>query len=379
MSLPKVREGAVDEDCGVNEVAQPALTETSIPRSQSRRRFKQLVPWVLLIAVIALMAHFVDLHAAVAALSHLTPGAIVLATLFYLLDRLSMSFKWNLLLRYRGYWLSHWDSFRLYLASGFVGYGIPASVGGDIFRAARLAITGRSASKVSATIVLERVLGLFAILAVSWVCLLCIVVEGRTELTALFGTVSAALLFGSLLTAASMSDRLCKFLTRATARFSGYRVFEILHSLHNEYVALSKGVRPLTWFFVLSILNQLIRTAMCVPVLISLGVDVDLLALIALLPLSKALAQFSPVPAGIGVAEGAQVAALTLAHVPASQALAVALVLRAIKLATLLPCGLAYAIDAWYVRKAASGAGGGGAAPRGARPGAGAAGAGRQP
>ena len=336
----------------MNEVAQPALTETRIPRSQSRRRFKQLVPWVLLIAVIALMAHFVDLHAAVAALSHLTPGAIVLATLFYLLDRLSMSFKWNLLLRYRGYWLSHWDSFRLYLASGFVGYGIPASVGGDIFRAARLAITGRSASKVSATIVLERVLGLLAILAVSWVGLLCIVVEGRTELTALFGTVSAALLFGSLLTAASMSDRLYQFLTRATARFSGNRVFEILHSLHNEYVALSKGVRPLTWFFVLSILNQLIRTAMCVPVLISLGVDVDLLALIALLPLSKALAQFSPVPAGIGVAEGAQVAALTLAHVPASEALAVALVLRAIELATLLPSGLAYVLDAWYLRRA---------------------------
>ena len=336
----------------MSQVAQPAFTETRIPRSEGFRRFKQLVPWALMIAVIALMAHFIDLHAAVTALSHLTPGAIVLATLFYLLDRLSMSFKWNLLLRYRGYWLSHWDAFRLYLASGFVGYGIPASVGGDIFRAARLSITGRSASRVSATIVLERVLGLLAILTVSWVGLLCIVAGGRSELTALFGTVSATVLVGLLLTAVSMSDRLYRFLTRATARFSGNRIVKILHSLHNEYVALSKGVRPLTWFFVLSIINQLIRTFMCVPVLISLGADVDLLALVALLPLSKALAQFSPVPAGIGVAEGAQVAALTLAHVPPSQALAVALVLRAIELATLFPSGLAYVLDAWHLRRA---------------------------
>jgi glycosyltransferase 2 family protein len=342
----------MDGDCGVNEVAQPAFTDTRVTRTEGFRRFKQLAPWALMIGVIALLAHFVDLHAAVAALSHLTPGAILLATVFYLLDRFSMSFKWNILLRYRGYRLSHWDAFRLYLASGFVGYGIPASVGGDIFRAARLAITGRSASKVSATIVLERVLGLLAILAVSWVGLLCVVLGGRGELTALFGAVSAALLLGALLTAISMSDRLYRFLTRVTSRFSGNRIVKILHSLHNEYVALSKGVRPLTWFFALSITNQLIRTVMCVPVLVSLGVDVSLLELIALLPLSKALAQFSPVPAGIGVAEGAQVAALTLAHVPASQALAVALVLRAIELATLLPSGLAYALDAWYLRKA---------------------------
>ena len=338
----------------MNEVAQPAFTESRITRSEGFRRFKQLAPWALMVGVIALMAHLIDLHAAANALSHLTPGAIVLATFFYLLDRFSMSFKWNILLRYRGYWLTHWDAIRLYQASGFVGYGIPASVGGDIFRAARLALTGRSASKISATIVLERVLGLLAILALSWVGLLCMVLRGATELTALFGAVSATLLLGSLLTAISMSDRLYRFLTRTTNRFSGNRIARILHSLHNEYVALSKGVRPLTWFFLLSIVNQLIRTIMCVPVLVSLGVDVNLVALVALLPLSKALAQFSPVPAGIGVAEGAQVAALTLAHVPASQALAVALVLRAIELATLLPCGLAYAIDAWYVRKAAS-------------------------
>jgi glycosyltransferase 2 family protein len=337
----------------VSQAAQPAFAETSIRRRDGFRRFKRVVPWVLIIGVIALLVHFIDVHAAVTALSNLTPGVIVLTMLLFLLDRFSMSFKWNILLRYRGYWLSHWDAFRLYLASGFVGYAIPASVGGDIFRAARLAISGRSASKVSATIVLERVLGLLAILTLSSLGLLCIVLEGRTELTALFAAVFAALLFGSLLTAISMSDRLYRFLTKLTNGISGNRIVRILHSLHNEYVALSKGVRPLTWVFLLSMLNQLIRTLMCVPVLVSLNVDVNLLALFALLPLSKALAQFSPVPAGIGVAEGAQVGALMLAHVPASQALAVALVLRAIELATLLPSGLAYLIDAWHLRKTA--------------------------
>jgi uncharacterized membrane protein YbhN (UPF0104 family) len=60
-----------------------------------------------------------------------------------------------------------------------------------------------------------------------------------------------------------------------------------------------------------------------------------------------------PIPAGIGVAEGAQVAALSLAHVPPAQGLAVALVLRAIDLSMLLPAGVAYAADAWRLRKTA--------------------------
>jgi uncharacterized membrane protein YbhN (UPF0104 family) len=55
----------------------------------------------------------------------------------------------------------------------------------------------------------------------------------------------------------------------------------------------------------------------------------------------------------LGVTEGAQVVALSLAHVPPHQGLAVALVLRAIELSMLLPAGIVYAADAWQLRKAA--------------------------
>jgi len=306
-----------------------------------------------MVGVIVLMARLVDVRGTLSALSRLTPKAIVLTMVLFLLDRFSMSFKWNILLRSRGFWLSHWDAFRLYLASGFVGYAIPATVGGDIFRAARLATSGQSASGVSATIVLERVLGLLAILTLSCGGLACSVLAGRTDLMPLFGAVFLALLLGAVLTSISMSDRLYRFLKQVSNRIRPNRVVKVLQSLHNEYVALSNSVRPLVWFFVLSIVNQVIRTLMCVPLLRSLGVDVDLLALFALLPLSKAFIQFMPVPAGIGVAEGSTVAALTLAHVSAPQALVVALVLRAVELATLVPSGLAYLIDAWYLRKTA--------------------------
>ena len=318
-----------------------------------RALIKRWAPWLLMAVVVALMVHFLDLHATWQAFGNLEPVAIAVTVVLYLLDRFSMAHKWNILLRARNVWLSNWAAFRIYLASGFVGYVIPASVGSDVFRAARLSIAGRSASKVSATIVLERVLGLLAILTLSSVGLVFVVLEGRSDLLPLLGAVLAALFVGTVLTGMSMSDRLYRVLKHATRQFAGNRILKMLHALHDEYVSLSKGIRPLFVFFVLSIVNQLIQALMFVPVLVSLGVDVNLLALFAVLPLSKAFIQLMPIPAGIGVAEGAQVVALSLAHVPAAQALAVALVLRAIDLSMLLPAGVAYAADAWQLRKTA--------------------------
>lgn len=314
---------------------------------------RRWAPWILMAVVVALMVHFLDLHATLAAFNEIEPIAVVLTVALFLLDRFSMAYKWNFLLRARNCWISNWAAFRIYLASGFVGYVIPASVGSDVFRAARLSMAGRSGSSVSATIILERVLGLLAILALSTVGLVLVVLRGRSDLLPLLGAVGAALCAGAVLTVISMSTRLYQMLRRMTARFGDNKIVKTLHAMHNEYVSLGKGWRTLAVFFSLSIVNQLIQTLMFVPVLISLHAPVDLLELIAVLPLSKAFVQLMPVPAGLGVAEGSQVVALSLAQVAPAQGLAVALVLRAIDLSMLLPAGIAYAADAWQLRRTA--------------------------
>jgi len=315
---------------------------------------RRWAPWILMVVVVALLVHFLDLHATLAAFNDIEPVAIVLTVVLFLLDRFSMAYKWNYLLRARNCWLSNWAAFRIYLASGFVGYVIPASVGSDVFRAARLSMGGSSGSSVSATIILERVLGLLAILALSTVGLVLVVLRGRSDLLPLLGAVGAALCAGTVLTVISMSTRLYQMLRRMTTRFRDNKIVKTLHAMHNEYVSLGKGLRTLAVFFSLSIVNQLIQALMFVPVLVSLGAPVDLLVLIAVLPLSKAFVQLMPVPAGLGVAEGSQVVALSLAHVAPDQGLAVALVLRAIDLSMLLPAGIAYAADAWQLRRTAS-------------------------
>src|SRR5258708_1868392 len=169
--------------------------------------------------IVALLVHFLDLHATLAAFDDLEPVAIALTVVLFLLDRFSMAYKWNILLRARGCLLSHWAAFRIYLAAGFVGYVIPASVGSDVFRAARMSLAGRSVSTVSARFVRGRVFGLLATLTLSSVGLVSAVLGGRTALLPLLGGVSAALWGGTALTAMSMSSRLYLLLRRSTQRF----------------------------------------------------------------------------------------------------------------------------------------------------------------
>jgi uncharacterized protein (TIRG00374 family) len=315
------------------------------------KRVRRWAPLILTTAVVVLLARFINFGATLDALDDMNALAILLTAGLYLLERFSMAFKWNILLRVRGRRLSQWAAFRIYMASGFVGYVMPSSVGSDVFRAARLSFSGRRASNASATIVLERVLGLLAILSLSFVGLVCLGLTGRHDVFPLLAGVAAALAVGSLLTAISMSERLYLWLKHATRRFAGNRIMKTLYALHDEYVALSRGLRPLIAFWLFSILNQLIQALMFVPVLLSLGARVELIALFALIPLNKMFIQFMPVPAAIGVAEGSVVVALSLANVPPEQGLAVALVLRAIDLSMLLPMGLAYAADCWLLRR----------------------------
>lgn len=315
-------------------------------------RWRTWLPLLVTATVIALLVHFVDLDETLDVLQSVNPLAIAVAACLYLLDRFSMAYKWNVLLRVRGARISTWEAFRIYMASGFVGYVMPASVGSDVFRAARLAGAGSRLSNVSATIVLERVLGLLAILTMSTLGLSCLVMTRRADLQPLLEAAVLALACGSALMLMSVSSRLNRILRRALRPVERYRITRMLYSLHDEYTSLSKGGRPVLAFFLLSIVNQFIQALMFVPLLVSLGARVELWVLLAILPLNKAFIQFMPAPAGFGVAEGSMVVALSLAHVTPGMALACALLLRAIDLSMLIPMGIAYAADCWLLRRA---------------------------
>jgi uncharacterized protein (TIRG00374 family) len=324
---------------------------TAAPAAGPRRGLARALAVLPAIVVVVLLAGFVDLRATARALWSVELVALGAAAAITLADRYVMAYKWNLLLRVRAAGMPNLTAFRIYLAAGFVGYALPSGVGGDVFRGARSALLAHRGSNVSASIVLERVLGLLAILSLSTGCLLWLVLHGRRDLDAVLLVAGGLLAGGLVATLVSMSERLYHAVRRVTARIGRNRVARTLYALHDEYVRMCRGRGTLVVFWLLSMFEQFLQATALVPIVLAMDAPLQLLALLAVVPLNKALLQFNPVPAGVGVAEGATVVALSLAGVPPAQGLAIALVVRAIDLILLVPMGLAYLLDTMHLRR----------------------------
>src|SRR6185436_12937234 len=85
------------------------------------------------------------------------------------IDRMVMILRWVLLLRASGIAITTGDAARLFLVSSFVGSFLPAGVGADAARAYGLARETTSGSEALASVAVDRILGVFAIVVMSMV------------------------------------------------------------------------------------------------------------------------------------------------------------------------------------------------------------------
>jgi uncharacterized membrane protein YbhN (UPF0104 family) len=97
-----------------------------------------------------------------------------------------MAYKWAMLLRARGVAISNLEAFRIYLLSGFVGSFLPTGVGADVVKLARTTLAVGNLDKVTASVVMERAIGLVAVMVLALGALLVLLVAGESQFILLF-------------------------------------------------------------------------------------------------------------------------------------------------------------------------------------------------
>ncbi len=118
---------------------------------------------VVTAAILAFLMRDVDVRETAAAIARLDPWWFAATLLLVALDRLVMVIRWQMLLRSAGVVLPPGSALRIFLVSSFVGSFLPAGVGGDASRAYAVAArTDRGADAV-ASVAIDRLLGLVAI------------------------------------------------------------------------------------------------------------------------------------------------------------------------------------------------------------------------
>jgi uncharacterized protein (TIRG00374 family) len=122
--------------------------------------------WVRLAVSAAILVYLgsaVDVGETARAVVRIHQGYLALVLFLVACDRAVMVLRWVLLLRASAVPVSAGEAARIFLISSFVGSFLPAGVGGDVARAYGLSQSTRDTSKALASVAIDRVLGIVAL------------------------------------------------------------------------------------------------------------------------------------------------------------------------------------------------------------------------
>lgn len=279
-------------------------------------------------------------------------GGLAFAFSLATLDRVLMTFKWQRLLASRGHRLGFWRGLRIYCSSLVWGLFLPSTIGADALRAVLTTRAGLPGDAVVASIAVERMVGFLCSLVASLVGLGIVSASVGAEgpWRALAWAASAALAIASGTALLSFGSAFPRLLARLPEPLRTSRLARTAARLHASYVGYGSERRTLAAFGALSFVEIGVSILFCWACALSLGVEVSLLFVAGALPLSLLVSRLPLSIDGLGVFEGAFAALLWLAGVPESEALAIALLGRAVQLAAWLPWWLAHVLGAGAVR-----------------------------
>jgi uncharacterized protein (TIRG00374 family) len=251
--------------------------------------------------------------------------------------------------------ISFWESLRVYYMGGFAGLFLPPTVGGDVVRAALIRKEDRSTSAVVSSIVVERVLGLGALLFLATTgVVLFTVLPAPAELDLLRLLAVLLLVLGVLLAAFALSlrpaiaIRTLRWLDEATRWKRIGRVAEHLASTYRSYASYDNKRGVLVWFFMLSCLETVTIVTRSYVVALALGVHAPFIYFLAFVPVVLVLTRLPLTVSGFGLHEGGFVYFLSLVGVPASVGFSTGVLNHVLGLLNLLPGGVLLALSSDY-------------------------------
>ncbi len=253
--------------------------------------------------------------------------------------------RWNMLLKAQGLMLPFQRVMSLYFVGQFFNSFMPGSVGGDVIKAYFAARrTRQRKTEAITTIVLDRVIGLLALLAMT---ALIMVVFLRFFLS--HRETRIALVFNIALLAAAMAGLIIVFRKNVFEHWAFFKKLSertsfgaLVNRIYNAFHLCFRHPGLLTKTILLSLGNHL-SLIFCAYFLGSaLEIEMPFLDYLKIFPVINAISAIPVTPGGLGTREGATVFLLGVLHVPAAAAIALSLLIYVTILGWSLIGGIVY-------------------------------------
>jgi uncharacterized membrane protein YbhN (UPF0104 family) len=135
--------------------------------SRNRQRVVQFIGTVLAIVLIGLLLREDGWNAVVAAMKQIPVAALLWVALLFLISRIAVTWRWHVLLRAGDVPISFKDSLMLTFTGLFASNFLPTTIGGDVLRMAGAMKMGYDKAVCLASIVGDRLIGMFGMFMVA--------------------------------------------------------------------------------------------------------------------------------------------------------------------------------------------------------------------
>ena len=296
----------------------------------------------------------VDTSAILATLSQSDARYLPLMMALAFFDRYLMAYKWAMLLRAQGAPISNAEAFRIYIASTFIGTFLPVGIGADIFKLTRTTLGGRRLDTVTASIIMERVLGLLSVMVLAIAALAILVLRHEQQFQQLFAFMCLLLFVFLAILVVTLKVNTFGLLHRYVRRVQRYKIARIMRDIRVEYQLLGQNKTVLTRFFLLSIFEHGVISFINFLGGQALDLAVGPVYFFAIIPVSSLLRNMPISISAIGVQEGVYIMLFSLVGLSATQSLSFSFFMRITSLLLLLLGGFFCLYDTFRATKARS-------------------------
>lgn len=297
-----------------------------------------LIAWIVL---------KVDLNEIIDILSTAKIPFILIAVLWLLLDRIFMSYRWNILLMAKQIEIPFFQIVKIYFLGTFSGNFLPSSVAPDAIRTYLASKYNPRISDILSSVLVDRVLGLFSLAVIALFSLLFIFIQkGEINIKSLLALLGIFFLIAILI----FSDRLFGIIQFSKIRHylsiseDGFfsRNLEKLYYSCNEY---KKNLDVIIKTVFVSLFIQVLSVFVVYVLSLSVNIDISILHLFVFIPLINVLIMLPVSIGGIGLQEGAFIYFFSQIGVSSQESLTVAILFRAVTILVSLPGGVIYVME----------------------------------
>lgn len=273
---------------------------------------------------------------------------LALIVLIYLQD-IIMALKWRVLLLAKEIQLPLTKIIQVDFASKFLSLFVPSTISLDLFRAYGLAKAGASKKQTAASIIVDRALGLFALIIVANISVLLfykaisIPEVAFTSISTLVGFVAFVLIINSRF--------VIGFLSRYEATIKKYKILHKLEELRGSINEYKLHKTKLVKVFLLSVVIQTLRMVVYYVASLAVNANVPFQYFVIFTPIVMFLVMLPISLAGVGIRESGFVYFFTKVGVLGTIAFAIPALVSLMVVISVLPGGLIIALKGLALKK----------------------------